>query len=541
MKSMKLSTRLIGVMLLVNLITTVAFTLYTYYGQKSTILRDIDAKLLACAEGVRLTADPFHAKTANPGAVTPQEYQSLIDSLSRYADATKVKYLYTALKKDGKILFSSSSYTREEKEKGSFTKFLDPYEDASAGLKSAIADRTVHYDQYKDKWGTFRSIFLPAKSADGTEYVIGVDISISEIDALLRSYLVQCLLIALAVYAIGMIGTFLLITSLKRIIQNLARGVNQIAGGDLNAFIDYRCDDDLGRLASDMNTMAGNLRTVIGDVKGSAERMTQASGHLSQTADQMASGASRVSDQVESVATAGEEMASTSLEIARNCAGTAEIARQASASAAAGAQVVANAIGAMHRIAARVKESAQTVEGLGERSQQIGAILGTIEDIADQTNLLALNAAIEAARAGEQGRGFAVVADEVRALAERTTRATGEIAQMIKGIQDETRGAVSSMEEGVAEVESGTLEAGKSGAALREIIAHIEGVTMQIHQVATAAEEQTVTTREISSNMQQITEVVQQTSRGARESAAEATQLSGNAEELQSLVRQFKF
>jgi methyl-accepting chemotaxis protein len=187
-----------------------------------------------------------------------------------------------------------------------------------------------------------------------------------------------------------------------------------------------------------------------------------------------------------------------------------------------------------------VKESAKTVGSLGSRSDQIGAIIGTIEDIADQTNLLALNAAIEAARAGEQGRGFAVVADEVRALAERTTRATREIGEMIKAIQNETRGAVTAMEMGVHQVESGTEEAAKSGQALQEILQQVNDVAMQVNQIATAAEEQTATTREISRNMQQITEVVQQTSQGAQDSATAASRLSGNAEELQKLVQHFK-
>jgi methyl-accepting chemotaxis protein len=157
-----------------------------------------------------------------------------------------------------------------------------------------------------------------------------------------------------------------------------------------------------------------------------------------------------------------------------------------------------------------------------------------------QTNLLALNAAIEAARAGEQGRGFAVVADEVLALAERTTRATREIGEMIKAIQVETREAVKAMEEGVREVEKGATSSQKSGEALDEILGQINDVTMQINQIATAAEEQTATTGEITSNIQQRTEVVHQTARGAEETALAAGQLSEQAQQIQSLVSRFR-
>ncbi len=194
----------------------------------------------------------------------------------------------------------------------------------------------------------------------------------------------------------------------------------------------------------------------------------------------------------------------------------------------------------MARIAERVRATARSVENLGSRSDEIGAIVGTIEDIADQTNLLALNAAIEAARAGEQGRGFAVVADEVRALAERTTRATKEIGGMIKAIQAETRQAVSSMEEGVNEVEKGTEEASKSGGALQEILSQINAVTTQINQIATAAEEQSSTSRDISNNMHMITDVIQETATGTHQTAQAADQLAHLADDLKRLVGQFR-
>jgi methyl-accepting chemotaxis protein len=233
-------------------------------------------------------------------------------------------------------------------------------------------------------------------------------------------------------------------------------------------------------------------------------------------------------------------MASTSADIARSCTLAAETSRNSSTTATAGARVVQETIEGMARIAERVKQTAGAVDTLGSRSDQIGEIIVTIEDIADQTNLLALNAAIEAARAGEQGRGFAVVADEVRALAERTTRATKEIGEMIKAIQSDTREAVSSMEEGVCEAEKGAESSRKSGEALKQILSQINEVTMQINQIATAAEEQTATTGEITSNVHQVSEVVQDAARGAQETSAAAAQLADQARQLQGLVASFR-
>lgn len=340
------------------------------------------------------------------------------------------------------------------------------------------------------------------------------------------------------VLAIGM-GVFIA-RIITRPLQQGVEFAQAIASGDLSRRLELRSKDEIGSLARALDDMAGNLREVISKISAASDTVSSAAIQLSATSTQMATGTEEVAAQVGTVATAGEEMAATSMEIAQNCSMAAESSRLAKDSAVTGAGIVQETIALMNQIAERVKDSAQTVESLGSRSDQIGAIIGTIEDIADQTNLLALNAAIEAARAGEQGRGFAVVADEVRALAERTTKATKEIGQMIKAIQGETKGAVDIMEEGVKEVANGTAEAAKSGDALQDILDQINSVSLQVSQMATAAEQQTATTTEISSNMQQITEVIQDTAKGVDESAAAAKQLARMAEELQSLAGHFR-
>ncbi|SNB46526.1 methyl-accepting chemotaxis protein [Geobacter sp. DSM 9736] len=316
--------------------------------------------------------------------------------------------------------------------------------------------------------------------------------------------------------------------------------IERIAEGDLTVHPPQGGRDEIGEMQNACRRMVARLNEIMRKTAENAGQVSAAADQLRVTSEQMATGTEEVAAQTGAVATASEEMSATSTDIARSCSNAADAADRSNDSACNGARVVQETILGMNSIAEQVRETSRSIGALGARSEQIGHIVGTIEDIADQTNLLALNAAIEAARAGEQGRGFAVVADEVRALAERTTRATKEIGEMIVEIQNETRKAVSAMESGVQEAEKGAASALKSGEALEEILSRINEVSMQVSQIATAAEQQTATTSEVATNILQITEVVQQSARGAQESAGAAQQLAGLADELQGIVGQFR-
>jgi methyl-accepting chemotaxis protein len=315
--------------------------------------------------------------------------------------------------------------------------------------------------------------------------------------------------------------------------------MGQIANGDLSNEIPINGNDELAVLGRSVNSMQISVGSMISSVKETAYQVESSANLLYLVCEQIATSTEQMVDQTGTIATASEEMAATSTGIAHNCNMAAESSKQGKDLAAEGVSVVQETVAGMNRISERVKATAVSLGSLGSRSDQIGEIVGTIEDIADQTNLLALNAAIEAARAGEQGRGFAVVADEVRALAERTTKATKEIALMIKAIQNETADAVKSMGEGVNEVEQGSSDAAKSGDALNQILSQISDISMEVNQIATAADEQTATTMEITKHITQISEVVQMSASCSHDSASAAKELLTSSETLHSLVERF--
>jgi methyl-accepting chemotaxis protein len=352
--------------------------------------------------------------------------------------------------------------------------------------------------------------------------------------------LVVSALVFLAAMGLSLVISLMMKALILSPVTKTVEVIEAVAEGDLTRRINVNARDEMGEMATHFNAFVEKLHEAISHVAESSNQVSSAAGVLDNATEQMASGLEEAAMQVSSVATASEEMSKTSSEIAQNCSMAVRSSEQANVSVNNGEAVIRETIAVMNRINDRVRESSEVIKSLGVRSDQIGQIVGLINDVADQTNLLALNAAIEAARAGEHGRGFAVVADEVRELAERTSHATKEISDTIGAMQTETKKAVSSMEEGVNEVGIGTTEAAKSGEALKAILELINKATGEINQIAVASEEETATTNEIASSIQQISQVMQETARRIQENASASSQLAGLSKGLEEMVGQFK-
>ncbi len=323
-------------------------------------------------------------------------------------------------------------------------------------------------------------------------------------------------------------------------VDRLSVVVEQVTNGDLTQELQPRKNDEIGRLTAIINRMIADLRGMLLQVGETTTAVASASAQISSSTEEMAAGAQTQTSQAMEIASAIEEMTETITENSKNTELASESTRQNSLRAQDGAAVAKEMIVGIHRIAYVVNQSAQTIVGLGKSSDQIGEIIQVIEDIADQTNLLALNAAIEAARAGEQGRGFAVVADEVRKLAERTTKATKEIAQMIKKIQVETKNAVNAINEGTREVDNGAVIAERVGVSLKEMTETAERAGEIVRQIAAASSQQSSTSGDISQNVQAMSAITQETAQGTQQIARAAEDLNKLTQHLQKLVTRFK-
>ncbi len=327
---------------------------------------------------------------------------------------------------------------------------------------------------------------------------------------------------------------------LERSTKAILKEMNEFANGDLTVKLQIEKDDDIGKLFDGFNRTVERFNQIILHITESISVAASASIEISASIEEMSAGAHEQSAQSSEVAAAMEQMAATILETTQNTLAAAEAADSAGVIAKEGSKGVSDTITGIESIAKVVSESTEIVEELGANSDKIGEIIQVIDDIADQTNLLALNAAIEAARAGEQGRGFAVVADEVRKLAERTSKATKEIEQTITQIQQQTEKAVISMQKGRDETISGKELAQQAGVKLVEILKATDQVSNVVTQVSAASEEQSATAEEISLNVDGINKVTEETAGAISQIARATDDLSHLNENLQNMVSQFR-
>ena len=328
--------------------------------------------------------------------------------------------------------------------------------------------------------------------------------------------------------------------SIARPLTQLMKVSNDVAAGDLTSQIPVKTDDEIGIVQAAMLKMVTNLREIVGKMSTATASLAGSSEELSSTANALDKGSGEQTSQIEQSATAMTEMSQTTLDMARNASDTAQASTRMKDAALQGKEIMGTTVNELTKFAEMVRESAEKVESLGQKSREINNIVTLIKEIADQTNLLALNAAIEAARAGEQGRGFAVVADSVRQLAERTTLATDDISKTVKSMQVEVSASVDFLKEERDSIGTVLVHVKKTLASINEMVSDVGQVTDMVQRIAAATEEQSSTSEEVSHNMENIALVTRQLSNSIGEIKSTAEDLSRFATELNTMAAWFK-
>lgn len=329
---------------------------------------------------------------------------------------------------------------------------------------------------------------------------------------------------------------------IKQPVNKLLELVGKVAAGDLAAHLDLKWfnNDELGKLAKGFGEMQGNLRNLVSEVSGSVVQLSSASEEISAVARQSASNMNNQQHELNQLATAMNEMQATVQEVSRNTSDAASAATQVSSSAELGANTVNDSIKRIEQVAGAIESTAVVIRQLGDDSRNIGMVLEVIRGIAEQTNLLALNAAIEAARAGEQGRGFAVVADEVRTLAKRTQDSTSQINTIIAELQQRAEQAGTTMQQSQEMMNSTVSTAREAGLSISEISNSVESISHMNIQIATATEEQGAVSEELNRNVVNISHASEEVAAGATQMAQACNDLNHLANQLQEMVRRFR-
>ena len=371
---------------------------------------------------------------------------------------------------------------------------------------------------------------------------VRVDYSLKQMDNKVFNAILKSLGINSVLFLIGLVTiSFIMKKMVVRPLQKITDVVKLVEhDSDLHHQIELESNDELGDLAKAINIMLQKFQHIIDNVAQTTNRLVAESQQLTSITERSIDGAHKQKRETEQVATAMTEMEQTAANVAQNAVQAASSTQEADKQATEGNSVVNSAVNTINALASEVTEASEVIKKLEDDSEGIGRVVEVITNIAEQTNLLALNAAIEAARAGEQGRGFAVVADEVRTLATRTHEATQEIQSMIESLQNQARGAASVMNRSREKADSSVSEAARAGSVLNEIATSVGTITEMNNQISVAANEQSAVSAEMSKNVVSINDVAEQAAENSELIAKASDVLSDLAGNLQELVNQFK-
>ncbi|WP_299019638.1 methyl-accepting chemotaxis protein [uncultured Photobacterium sp.] len=536
---MNLKTKLSVCFTVLSIAIILVLSGFSYQTLEESTLNRLDSELATAAYATqKIVGDDRHDHLDKAHS----DYDKISGDLTDFTMASNLDWAYTTMMKNGRVYYTYVNQTEEERRSGRYQNwYLEEYKIVPKMLREAFLTEQIQFEEYQGEFGRYRSIFVPFRNHQGDLYIVGVDISLQAVDTMLSSKLQQVCITAVIVLVLALIAAQLFANRLVAPINALNQVLLNIANGDwnLNQRVTVASKDEIGVMANSFNTFMAALRERLLEVSQSTESVAAITTQLDHLVQAVTDRSVEQAENVGNSATAIEELATSCQSISEVVSSANQKMTHFEEHTQNTVAAINHAVTGMQGVQKETNSVAEKLHQLDSRASEINSIVEVIKGIADQTNLLALNAAIEAARAGEQGRGFAVVADEVRQLSERTAKATVEIGTMINTVQSDTSNATDTMQQAVEQVDNCVQHADQANDSLNGFRAEISTVTEGMEEISESVKEQAFTSEHLSSNVASLSSSADENRLSTKDAQQGVEELKRRATALRDVVRLF--
>ncbi|CBL44330.1 Methyl-accepting chemotaxis protein [gamma proteobacterium HdN1] len=538
-----LQAKLLLAFTLINCITVASFVGYAQYVKIQDIRNQMDSRLIAAAHAVpRLLGDDYLERARTADGVSDAEYLAMLRNLGGYASDVELEYTYTMIvNSKGEVHFLSDGAGEEDIKTSNYAKHLELYDDVSPKVLEANRTGKSQFDEYTDKFGSFRAIFMPAHTKAGHPYVVGVDVKLDTLYAEMRSSLISLLLIGLVTLGIGFVLSWFAARLFANAVNRLTRQINQVADTrDLTREIDLRTGDELGQMGRRLAGLLQSLRQTLSGALSMANSNRQLADTFRKRAGDITQQMGQAASELADVDSHGQAIESSARDSAHQASSVRDSLQKAGDDLSRSHQELQQLISDVHGSASSSVELAADLEQLSKDAAQIGEVLQMIAGISEQTNLLALNAAIEAARAGESGRGFAVVADEVRRLAGQTQGVLSETHEVIDKVINAIRQIAQRMNTSAERSQRLAGDADGALQVLNGVVGQMDRVQRGVDLSLGSSQSIQSAVAEMASRLSGMRDAFEHTKRDVNAIHQSAAELGSTADALQSGLSQYR-
>ena len=512
----------------VSILTVLVYSIVSYFSVRDLAYGKLDARLASAAQSYAYVVSlPEQDELMAAGEKADAErIRQISQTMTKYARSVGITYLYSVIPNGKDVTYIYSSLTDEElKDPAKYEHlFLQAYDEEApkATIARVAAERTPDYLEYSSDYGAFRTYYLPVESPKGQRFVVAADVLLEEVDSAIRNAVLKSIGIGLAVLAAAIVAARGLGRMLAQRLVATSRALEALSeeNGDITVRLAVSGDDEVGRLATAFNRFVERLSTMMRQVRDTTIDLQREATHGHEAADSVTRASIAQGEAMRKSSADMQQLTEGIQEVSELVGDAANQSRDALERSNAAVARIDEAAQTLHAVQALADELSQSMHRLEQRSNRIDLVTQVIKDVADQTNLLALNAAIEAARAGEQGRGFAVVADEVRKLAERTGTSTHEIATTIDGVKQDTADALQRLQAAIGRIANGVDSTENADEAIRSIRDLMDDFARRMERIGAATQEQRDASDRITRNMESVSTASQMNQASTRSMVA---------------------